>query len=57
MTMKHLILVFLLTLLLLASGCRMAAHLTNPDTYSRDRREPWEKRLEPKMPKPAANQL
>lgn len=57
MTKKHLILVFLLTLLLLASGCRMAAHLTNPDTYSRNRREPWEKRLEPKMPKPAANQL
>lgn len=57
MKMKHLMLVFLLTLLLLASGCRMAAHLTNPDTYSRDRREPWEKKVEPKVNKPAANQL
>ena len=46
-----------LTFLILTSGCKTAAHFTNPDTYSGDRREPWEKNVVPKKDKSIADQL
>ena len=46
-----------LTFLILTSGCRTAAHFTNPDTYSGDQREPWEKNVQPKKDQSIANQL
>ena len=46
-----------LTFLILTSGCKTAAHFTNPDTYSGDQREPWEKNVVPKKDKSIADQL
>jgi len=57
MKLKSLSLTLILTSLILMSGCRMAAHLTNPDTYSGDQREPWEKNAKPKKDKTIADQL
>ncbi len=57
MTLKNLSLLLALTFLFLTSGCRTAAHLTNPDTYSGDQREPWEKNVKPKKDKSIADQL
>lgn len=47
---RTLILLLVLALLILSSGCKSkrAAHLFNPDTYSTDRSEPWEKNPKPK---------
>ncbi|HMS42522.1 MAG TPA: hypothetical protein PKE69_19995 [Pyrinomonadaceae bacterium] len=57
MTSKSLSLLLALTFLILTSGCKTAAHFTNPDTYSGDRREPWEKNPTPKKNKAIADQL
>jgi hypothetical protein len=49
MLSKKIILLLALALLILSSGCKSkrAAHLLNPDTYSSDRSEPWEKNPKP----------
>lgn len=38
----------LLLVLIFSPGCKRMSHLLNPDTYSSDRREPWEKNPKPK---------
>jgi len=57
MILKKLSLMLVLTFLILTSGCKTAAHFTNPDTYSGDQREPWEKNPAPKKNKQIADQL
>jgi len=57
MKLKNLSLMLALTLLMLTAGCKTAAHLTNPDTYSNDQREPWEKNPTPKKDKTISDQL
>ncbi len=54
---KSIILTAALAFLMLTSGCRTASHLLNPDTYSGDQREPWEKNAKPKKDKTIADQF
>lgn len=55
MLLKKIILLMVLTFLILTSGCRMASHLLNPDSYSNDQSEPWEKKT--KKTNKLANEL
>lgn len=43
--------------LIMTSGCRMASHLLNPDSYSSDQSEPWEKNSKTKKADKLANEL
>lgn len=46
--LRKLFLVLIFAFLILSSGCKRASHLLDPDTYSSDRSEPWEKNPTPK---------